>query len=141
MTWSEAELARGRPRRHRHLFHNARLNAVGWAALIAASLASAALGAAAATLVGRTAGVGAAVGLPLVVLVLVVLDRRRTWLRPIGFGWTEELAEVEAVGQELSRRGLEVSVQEDPPRLTFRRRDQRVVAEVLGLPPGRYPWQ
>jgi hypothetical protein len=71
----------------------------------------------------------------------VVLDRRRTWLRPIGFGWTEELAEVEAVGQELSRRGLEVSVQEDPPRLTFRRRDQRVVAEVLGLPPGRYPWQ
>jgi hypothetical protein len=31
-------------------------------------------------------------------------------------------------------------VQQDSPSLTFRRRDQRVVAEVLGLP-GRFPWQ
>jgi hypothetical protein len=32
-------------------------------------------------------------------------------------------------------------VQRDSPSLTFRRRDQRVVAEVLGLPTGRFPWQ
>jgi len=27
------------------------------------------------------------------------------------------------------------------PSLTFLRRDRRAVAAVLGLPPGRYPWQ
>jgi hypothetical protein len=81
------------------------------------------------------------VGLPLVVLVLVVLDRRRTWLGSVGFGWTEEGADVEAVADELRRRGIDVSVNEDMPSITFRRRDQRAVSEVLGLPPGRYPWQ
>jgi hypothetical protein len=48
---------------------------------------------------------------------------------------------VEAAAEELRRRDVEVGVQRDSPSLTFRRRDQRVVAEVLGLPPGRFPWQ
>jgi hypothetical protein len=138
---SEFELTLGRPRRRRHLFHSARLNAVGWAALTAASVVSAALGAALATLAGVTPWIGAVVGLPLVVLVLLALDRRRTRLGHVGFGWTDDVAEVEAVADELRRRGVEVGVDRDAPSLTFRRRDQRVVAEVLGLPTDRAPWE
>jgi len=78
-------------------------------------------------------------GLPLVILVLLMLDRRRPRLRPVGFGWTDEIAEVAAVAEDRRRRGVEVSVQQESPFVTFRRRDQRVFAEVLGLPPGRYP--
>jgi len=141
MASSEFELTQGRPRRRWHLFQNARLNWVGWAALTAASLVSAALGAVIATRAGGKAWIGAVVGLPLVVLVLLSLDRRRTRLSHVGFGWTEDVAEVEAAADELRRRGVEVSVQRDSPSLTFRRRDQRVVAEVLGLPTGRFPWQ
>jgi hypothetical protein len=141
MTLSEAELTPGRPRRRWHLFRNARLNWVGWTALACASLGSAALGVAVSAQAGWSPWIGAVIGLPLVTLVLLVLDRRRTWLGVVGFGWTDQLAEVEAVAEELGRRGVDVSVQEASPSLTFRRRDQRVVAEVLGLPPGRYPWQ
>jgi hypothetical protein len=141
MSSSEFELTRGRRRRRWHLFQNARLNRVGWAALTAASLVSAALGAVLATQAGGPWWIGAVVGLPLVVLVLLALDRRRTRLSHVGFGWTEEVAEVEAAAEELRRRGVDVSVQRDPPFLTFRRRDQRVVAEVLGLPTGPFPWQ
>jgi len=141
MTWSEAELTPGRTRRRWHLFQNARLNWVGSTALTVASLGSAALGFLMAAQAGWTPWIGAVFGLPLVTLALLLLDRRRTWLGSVGFGWTDEFAEVEAVAEELGRRGVEVSVHEAFPSLTFRRRDQRVVAEVLGLPPGRYPWK
>lgn len=141
MASSEFELTQRPPRRRWHVFQNARLNWVGWAALTAASLVSAALGAVIASRVGGALWIGAVVGLPLVLLALLVLDRRRTRLSHVGFGWTEDVAEVEAAAEELTRRGVEVGVQRDSPSLTFRRRDQRVVAEVLGLPPGRFPWQ
>jgi len=140
MTSSKFELTQGRPRRRWHLFQNARLNWVGWASLSAASLLPAALGAVIATRVGGPSWLSAVVGLPLVVLVLLVLDRRRTRLSHVGFGWTEDVAEVEAAAEELRRRGVEVGVQQDSPALTFRRRDQRVVAEVLGLPTTRFLW-
>jgi hypothetical protein len=134
MASSEFELRPGPPVGRRHLFQNARLNAVGWAALAGASLVSAAVGAVLAAWAGAPAWIGAAVGLPLVLLVLVALDRRRSRLGHVGFGWTDDVAEVEAAADELRRRGVEVSVRRDPPSLTFRRRDQRVVSEVLGLP-------
>ena len=70
-------LAEGRPRRRRHLFRTARLNAAGWTALVGASLASAAVGAALALLAGLSWWIGALVGLPLVLVVLLLLDRRR----------------------------------------------------------------
>jgi GNAT superfamily N-acetyltransferase len=72
-------LAEGPPRRRPHLFRTARLNAVGWTALVAASLASAAVGAAVALLAGISWWIGAVVGLPVVLVVLLVLDRRRAW--------------------------------------------------------------
>ena len=143
MTSADFELLAGR-RRHgtRHLFDNARLNWVGWSALSAASLVCGALGVLAAVLLGVPPWVGAAVGLPLVVVVLLVIDRRRTWRGSIQFGWTESLAEVEAAAVALREKGVEADVNEDfTPSLTFRRRDQRAAAAVLGLPPGRYPWQ
>lgn len=143
MTPNEFELLAGR-RRHgkRHLLNNARLNWAGWSALLAASLVSGALGALAAVLLGVPPWVGAAVGLPLVVGVLRVIDRRRTRRGSIQFGWTESLAEVVAAAEDLRQEGVEADVNEDYcPSLTFRRRDQRAVAAVLGLPPGRYPWQ
>ena len=140
---TEFELLAGR-RRHgkRHLFNNARLNRAGWSALLAASLVSGALGALAVVLLGVPPWVGAAVCLPLVAVVLLVIDRRRTWRGSTQFGWTERLAEVVAAAEDLRQEGVEAHVNEDYcPSLTFRRRDQRAVAAVLGLPPGRYPWQ
>ena len=70
-------LAEGLPRRRRHLFRTARLNAAGWTALVAASLASAAVGAALARLAGLPWWVGVLVGLPVVLVALLVLDRGR----------------------------------------------------------------
>lgn len=139
MTSSERVLTQGRPRRRWHLFRTARLNGVGRAALVAASLVPAALGAVTAKLAGGQAWIGACVGLPLVVLVLLVLDRRRSRLSLVGFGWTDDLAEVEAAAEELRRRGVEVLTQRDPPSLTIRRRDKRMLVEVLGLTSGRLP--
>jgi hypothetical protein len=137
---SPSALAQGPRRRRRHLFQNARLNGVGRAALVAASLASAALGAAVAALAGLPWWVGAILGLPIVLVVLVALDRRRTSRRTISFGWTEDLAEVESVARAVRARGVEVTVEPDGPSLVFRRRDERVVAGVLGLPRNRPPW-
>lgn len=143
MTPADFELLAGRRRHGKwHLFNNARLNWVGWSAFLAASLLSGVLGALAAELLGVPPWVGAAVGLSLVVVVLLVVDRRRTWRGSIQFGWMESLAEVVAAAEALRQRGVEADVNEDfCPSLTFRRRDQRAVAAALGLPPGRYPWQ
>ena len=143
MSRSEAQYTPGPARRRRHLFQNTRLNWAGWTALTSASLVTAVLGVAVAAKVGWPAWIGVVVGLSVVTLILLVLDRRRTWLSSVGYGWTDQLAEVEAVAEELGRRDIEVAVRphETSPSLTFRRRDQRIVAEVLGLPSGRYPWQ
>jgi hypothetical protein len=140
---TEFELLAGRRRQRKlHLFTNARLNWVGWSALVAASLVSGAFGALVAALLDVPPWVGAALGLPLVVIGLLVADRRRTWLGSIQFGWTESLAEVQTAADTVRSRGVEAAVDEgDCPSLTFRRRDQRTVAAVLGLPTGRYPWQ
>jgi hypothetical protein len=139
---TEFELTAGRRRRRLRLFNNARLNWVGWTALLASSLVSAALGALVASAVGAPRCLGAAVGLPLVLLVLVAMDRRRTWRGSCQFGWTESLAEVIAAAETLRQQDVEVTVNEDDyPSLTFRRRDQRAVAAALGFPPGYYPWQ
>jgi hypothetical protein len=143
MTPTEFQLLAGRRRDGtRHLFNNARLNGTGWSALLAASLVSGALGVLVAVLLGVPPWIGAAVGLPLVLFVLLVVDRRRTWRSSIRFGWTGSLAEVVTAAETLRLQGVEVDVNEDYcPSLTFRRRDQRAVASVLGLPSGRYPWQ
>lgn len=139
---TEFVLTAGRRRRRWHLFNNARLNWVGWTALLGASLVSAALGALVASTVGAPPWLGAAVGLPLVLLVLVATDRRRTWRGSCQFGWTESLAEVAAAAETLRQQGVEVTVHEgDYPSLTFRRRDRRAVAAALGFTPGHSPWQ
>ena len=114
MTPIEFELLSGH-RRHgtQHLFNNARLNWAGWSALLAASLVSGALGALVAVLLGVPPWVGAAVGLPLVLFVLLVIDRRRTWRGSIWFGWTESPAEVVAAAEALRQQGVEADVNED----------------------------
>ena len=131
----EAALTAGRRRHGRHLFRTVRLNAAGRAALVGASLASAALGAAVAHVLGRATWVGALFGFPLVVAVLVVVDRRRYRGTTVSFGWTDDVSEVEAVAYGLRRGGVDAVVDLDGPTLRFRRQDWRAVAAKLPLPP------
>jgi membrane protein implicated in regulation of membrane protease activity len=111
-------------------------NAGRWA-LLGVSLASAAVGAALAVLLGGSWWIGALVGLPLAVLALVVVDRRRSRRALTSWSWTDDLAEVEAAALVLGQEGIEVEVENDPeshPRLVFRASETRRVADVLHLP-------
>ena len=138
MTGAEFELTRGRPRRRWLLFQNARLNVVGWAALVAASLASAAACAGLATLAGGRWWIGAILGFPVVVLVLLALDRRRTRRSHVGFGWTDDVVQVEEAAELASGADVAVIVArsyeaegDDRPHMTLPSGQQAVVKAVL----------
>ena len=143
--WQEFALVAERRRVGRRLprlFQNARLNVVGRSAVLGASAAAAAVGAGLASLAGSRAWVGAVVGLPVVVVVLVALDRRRTWRSTASLSWTDDAASVSAVAERLRRDGLDVSVEDgERPRLVFRAKDRRTVMVAVGVPdPVSAPW-
>ena len=121
-------------RRRRHLFRTVQLNALGWTAVAVVSVPASLVLAGIASALGWPAWVGALLGLPTVLVGLVALDRRRDRRAYVSFGWTEDEAVVLAAAGQLAHRGVPVTVEEDPPGLRFRRRDERLVRKMLGLP-------
>jgi hypothetical protein len=120
------------------------LNTRGWTALAAASLATAALLGGLTAALGGPVWVGAAVGLPLPSLVLLVLDRRRDGRRTTSFSWTDDRDEILRVAAELQQRGFAVSVSEpvddNAASLLIPHRELRRVGTALrslGLPAPR----
>jgi hypothetical protein len=126
------------------MFRTARLNIVGWAAVVGSCLAAAGLGFA----LGRLSGLPIAVTAPaaaLLALALLVAADRRKWRAMLtGYGWGGTEAEVAAVAAELLRRGVVASVEiwregeDDSVSLQYRNVDAGVVATVLaeqGIPP------
>jgi hypothetical protein len=126
-----------RVHRRRHLLRTAQLNAAGWVAVAAAALLTGLLLAVIGSWLGWPAWLGVLLGPPAVLLVLVVLDRRRDRRGYMSFAWTEDEGVVWAAAVELGQRGVAVTVltaEDEPPSLRFRRRDERLVTSVLGLP-------
>ncbi len=102
--YEAAPMRQGR-RRHHHWLRTARLNAVGWAALLGACLVAAAVGVAAAGFIAIPRGWGAVLGmLPLGALVL--LDRRRWAAMEAHFGWGASEADVARIASELANQGV-----------------------------------
>ena len=135
---------RGQPMR---LFRTVQLNAVGWTALLAASLTAGCLLAALSSLFAASPWFGAVAGLLLVPVAVLVLDRRRYRRGWTSFSWTDDAEEVARVADLLRERGRDVratgALDENPPALWMRQRDRRRVSADLrsiGLPtPGGPP--
>lgn len=121
-------------RQHRRFLRTARLNAVGLSALTGTCLATAACCALALRRSGWPLVVRAALG-PIAVLGGLVLLDRRKWSRTVmGYSFTDDLAEARAVADQLTARGLPVSLEERPPGrpvLRFAHRDARRVHAAL----------
>jgi len=126
------------------MFRTARLNIVGWAAVLGSCLAAAGLGFA----LGRLSGLPIAVTAPAAALLplalLVAADRRKWRAMLTGYGWGGTEAEVSAAAAELLRRGVVANVEiwregeDESVSLQYRNADARVVATVLaelGIPP------
>jgi hypothetical protein len=110
----------------------AQLNAVGFAALGGVCLAAGVVTALALRTTGWSLASSAAVG-PLVVLVGLVVADRRKWARmESSFSFTDDAAELRRVGNRLIAQGLPVRVDDDPePRLRYRNGDARRVYAAL----------
>jgi hypothetical protein len=127
-----------RGHRRRRLLRTAQLNAAGWAAVAAASLLTGLVLAVIGSSLGWPVWLGWLLGLPAVLLVLVVLDRRRSRHGYMSLAWTKDESVVWAACGELGQRRIAVTVvttEDEPPALRFRRRDERLVRRALGLPP------
>jgi hypothetical protein len=108
-----APLRRGRVKRH-YWLRTAKLNAVGWAALLGGCFVAAAVGVAAAWAIAVPLWWGAVLGvIPLVAVFL--LDRRRWAAMETGFGWGGSVPEVTRIASELAALGVVVQVRPEPP--------------------------
>lgn len=105
--------AQNRPRRR--FLRTAQLNAVGFSALGGACLAAAAACAPALRSTDWPLAVRAAAGPVLVVTGLVVLDRRKWAGMETGFSFTDDPVIMRAVADQLTARGLPVSLEERAP--------------------------
>ena len=111
--YAAAPLRPGRIRRH-HWLRTARLNAVGWTALLGLCLVAAAVGVAIAWAVAVPSWWGAALAvLPLGAVVL--LDRRRWAAMETSFGWGGSVAEVADIAAQLANQGVTTQVHAEPP--------------------------
>jgi hypothetical protein len=128
----EQYLSRRRPPRP-SLLRTAQLNRVGSAALAGVCLLAGVLTAPALGRTGWPPPVRAAVGPVVVVLGLVLADRRKWGRTETGFSFTDEAADVHRVGDQLVARGLPVRVEERErsPRLRYRNKDARRVHAAL----------
>jgi hypothetical protein len=130
-TGPSAHLSRGRVRA-RSFLRTARLNVVGYAALIGACLVAAVGSASALRTTGWPPVLRAAVGPVVVVLVLVAADRRKWSRMETSFSFTDDPAELRTVADRLLAQGLPVRVEEDQgPAITYRHRDARRVHAAL----------
>lgn len=160
--YEPAPLRHRRDRRH-YWLRTARLNSVGWTALLGLCLAAAAVGVAAARAMAVPNWWGASLAaLPLGAVMLV--DRRRWAGMEISFGWGGSEAEVAHIAGELSDQGVIAQVHTEAPAegwpepasgrggpeepqaggpalstasLSYRSRDAKAVAAILrahGLP-------
>lgn len=111
--YEAAPLRHGRASRH-YWLRTARLNAVGWAALLGLCLAAAAVGVATARAIAVPSWCGASLGvLPLGAVVL--LDRRRWAAMETSFGWGGSEADVAHIASELANQGVTAQVHTEPP--------------------------
>lgn len=100
--------------RHHYWLRTARLNAVGWTALLGLCLAAAAVGVATAGAMAAPNWWGASLAvLPLGVVML--LDRRRWAAMETGFWWGGSETEVAHIAAELSDHGVITQVHPEPP--------------------------
>ena len=123
------------------MFRTARLNIVGWAAVLGSCLAAAGLGFAAGRLSGLPIAVTAPAAALLPLALLVAADRRKWRAMLAGYGWGGTEAEVSAVAAALLRRGVVANVEiwgeDESASLQYRNADADVVATVLaeyGIP-------
>lgn len=134
-------LRSGKPRRRRRMFRTAKLNIVGWAAVLGICLAAAGLGFAAGQFFRLPLAVTASVGGLLPLAILAAADRRKWRAMLAGYGWGGTEDEVTAVAAELLRRGVvahvEIWGEDDSVSLQYRNGDAKVVETVLaelGIP-------
>lgn len=112
--YSAAPLASGRRLRRRPWLRTAQLNAVGWAAQVGACIVAAAVGVAAARVVGLPSGAGAV--LAVVPLGAVLLADRKRWAAmETGLGWGGSVDAVAAIAAELRAQGVVTHVDIDGP--------------------------
>jgi hypothetical protein len=125
-------LSPGHPQR-RPFLRTARLNAVGAAALVGVCLVAGVLTAFALQATGWPWPVRAAVGPVVVLISLIVADRRRWAGMQTSFGFTDDAAETRRVADLLVAGGLPVSVDEDDwgSSLRYRNRDAARVHAAL----------
>jgi hypothetical protein len=131
-TGPTAELRPGHLRTWSFL-RTARLNAVGYAALVGACLVAGAVTAVLLQATGWPMPVRAALGPVLVVLALVVADRRKWARMETGFSFTDDVATMRAVAGRLVAQGVPVTfdVEDAAPKLRYRNGDARRVHATL----------
>jgi hypothetical protein len=115
------------------VLRTARLNAVGYAALAGACLVAGFVSGLALAPTGWRLLLRVVVG-PLVVLVALVIADRRKWGRmETGFSFTDDVATTRAVADRLTARGLPVTLDVDQwgPSLRYRNRAAARVRAAL----------
>ena len=131
-TGPTAPLAPGH-RRPRPVLRTARLNAVGHAALAGACLVAGFVSGLAPAPAGWPLVLRVVVGPVVVLVTLVVADRRKWGRMETGFSFTDDVATVRAVADRLTARGLPVTLDEERggPSLRYRNRDAKQVHAAL----------
>jgi hypothetical protein len=111
----------------------AQLNAVGYAALAGACLVAGFISGLALAPTGWPLPVRAAVGPAAVVLALLAADRRKWARMETSFAFTDDVAAMRAVTDQLVARGLPVilDIEDWGPRLRYRNRDAKRVHAAL----------
>jgi hypothetical protein len=121
-TGPTADLSPGRPR-PRPFLRTARLNAAGYAALAAACLVAAAVGALALSATGWPLPVRDLVGPVVVVLALVVADRHKWSRMETGFSFTDDGRDMRPIADRLVEQGIPASVDAERGTLSLRYRN------------------
>ena len=131
-TGPTAPLARNR-RRPPSFLRTAQLNAVGWTALVAVCALAALVAVVLLRATGWPLSVRAVLGASVVVLVLVVADRRKWARMQTGFSFTDDVVTMRAVADRLTAQGLPVTLDEERggPSLRYRNRDAKQVHAAL----------
>jgi|tagenome__1003787_1003787.scaffolds.fasta_scaffold20381940_2 hypothetical protein len=114
------------------VLRTARLNAVGYAALMGACLVAGAVTAVLLQGTGWPMPLRAALGPVLVVLALVVADRRKWARMETSFSFTDDVATMRAVADRLLAQGLPIRVRDEwGPSMVYRNGDARRVHAAL----------